>query len=82
MEQTWPQLTSFAHDNPDMLRAFFHLASQIQRRSQDEIGVGAANLHFAVKPANIDLCRGKRLLPRCQPLPQLGQLWSAFVRES
>ena len=58
MEQTWPHLTSFAHDNSDMLRAFFHLASQVQRSSQDEIGVRAANLHFAVKSAEIDLCCG------------------------
>ena len=58
MEQTWPQLTGFAHDNSDMLRAFFHLASQVQRSSQDEIGVRAANLHFTVKSAEIDLCCG------------------------
>ena len=33
MKQTWPQLTSFAHDNSDMLRAFLHFASQIKRSS-------------------------------------------------
>ena len=30
IKRTWPQLTSFAHDNSDMLRAFLHLASQIK----------------------------------------------------
>ena len=27
MKLTWPQLTSFAHDNSDVLRAFLHLTS-------------------------------------------------------
>lgn len=73
MERTWPHLTSSAHDHPDMLRAFFHFASQIERSSQDEVGVRAANLHFAVKSAEIDLCCRESLLPHREPLPQLGQ---------
>ena len=81
MERTWPDLTSFAHDDSDMLRAFFHLAGQVQRSSQDEIRVRAANLHFAVESAEIYLCRGQSLLPHQQFLTQFAELWNLLPSE-
>ena len=39
-----PELPCFAHNNADVLRRFFHLASQIERRAKDQIRVRRPDL--------------------------------------
>ena len=42
--------------------ALFHLASEIDSRGHEEIGIGFSNLNFCVESADIDLSGSKWLL--------------------
>ena len=63
---TGPQIPGLTSDRPNMLRTFFHLACQIQRRRKHKKHIRPSDFHFCVEPSQIDLRCGDRLLPYCR----------------
>lgn len=61
---TWPEPSSLTNDEPDMLRAFLHLASQIERCGKNKIRVRCPDFVFRVVSFDINLGCSKCLLSR------------------
>ena len=68
---TWPDLAGFTDEYSNMLRALFHLTSQVESCRQNQIGIGATDFDFAVESPHIYLRSRQSLLSDGHPLAQL-----------
>lgn len=75
--RTWPERASLLGDEADVLRAFLHLAGQVEGRGKEEIGVGAADLDLCVESLDVDLSGGDGLLADGEALGEAVELWIA-----
>ena len=57
-----PGIARFDHDEADVLRAFFHLAGEVEGSGDDEVWVGTPDWNFEVVAFEVDLGRGEGLL--------------------
>ncbi len=57
-----PESLRFVGEQPDVLRAFFHLAGQVERRRDDHVWVGPADLDLSVEALDVELGRREGLL--------------------
>ena len=73
-KRTGPERLGFGDDQSDVLRALLHLASQVQRRGNDEKGVRPSDFHLAVEALHVDLGRGHGLLSDAEPLAETVEL--------
>lgn len=77
---TWPNGSSFVDNDLNMLRRFFHFASQIERGGHYDIRIRLSNRDFDIKSSNIDLGCGNCLLPYGHALSKLDELYQGKVR--
>lgn len=70
---TGPQAACLTHYEADMLRAFFHLACQIEGGSENKIRIRLADLILDIEPLEIYLSGSNRLLAGSQALAQLDE---------
>lgn len=66
-----PCVTGFSKDETDVLRAFFHLASKIQRRRTHKKRVRPSDFHLGVESPDVHLCSSKSLLTNAKASGQL-----------
>lgn len=59
---TWPQTARLTDNKADVLRAFFHLAGQIEGRGEHEVWICLSNFIFGVESLQVHLCRCNGLL--------------------
>lgn len=62
-----------------MLRAFLHLARQVESSGKYEIRICPPNFHFRVESSDIDLCCCKGLLAGGHPFPESDQLCGSII---
>jgi hypothetical protein len=62
------------HEQADVLRTLFHLASQVGGCGKDEVRVRLAHFHMKVETLDVDLCRGGCLLAESHTLAEFGEL--------
>ena len=67
---TGPERLGFGYDKADVLRAFLHLAGQVQCSGNHKIWICPSDLNFGIESSDIELgcCHG--LLPDLETFPQ------------
>lgn len=69
---TWKEGSGFRRDKANVLRAFFHLTGQIERRGKDCVRICPSDIHITIESLNVHLRRRNRLLPDLQSLTDAG----------